>query len=177
MEQGAALELNGDVLTVIPRNDIYVRYLTDNRNVIADLASELYGRRIKAEVTAHGAGTVAASAATMPAPSATALSGGNAARVDSRGVAAESDAPPVESAAAIAAADSTAPGDIAPPPDTSGVGAPARSAGAPTPDTRQAIYSDPVVQRIFNELEARLVDVRAPAQPRTDTNPTTQTKR
>ena len=31
MEQGAALALNGDVLTVIPRNDIYIRYLSDNR--------------------------------------------------------------------------------------------------------------------------------------------------
>jgi hypothetical protein len=50
MEQGAALKLNGDLLMVTPRNDIYVRYLNDNRNVIADLASELYGRRIKVEV-------------------------------------------------------------------------------------------------------------------------------
>jgi putative DNA primase/helicase len=50
MEQGAALELNSDVLKVIPRNDIYVRYLTDNRNVIADLASELYGRPIEVVV-------------------------------------------------------------------------------------------------------------------------------
>jgi hypothetical protein len=32
------------------------------------------------------------------------------------------------------------------------------------------------VQRIFNEFEARLVDVRTPAQPRTDANPA-QTKR
>ena len=88
MEQGAGLELNGDILIVIPRNDIYVRYLTDNRNVIADLASELYGRRIKAEITAHGAGAVAASAATAPAPSATARhSVGHAARDVSRGVA------------------------------------------------------------------------------------------
>jgi len=162
MEQGAALELNGDVLTVIPRNDIYVRYLTDNRNVIADLASELYGRRIKAEITAHGAGAVAATAVTAPAPSTAPPSGGKAARDDSRGLATENDAvpPPSESATAIAVADSAAADDVEPP-----------------PDARQAIYSDPVVQRIFNEFEARLVDVRTPAQPRTDTNSTTQTKR
>ena len=179
MEQGAGLELNGDILIVIPRNDIYVRYLTDNRNVIADLASELYGRRIKAEVTAHRAGAVAASAATAPAPSATSPpSGGSAARDDSRGAAAGGDAAPspAESATAIAAADSAAPGDVEPPPDEAGVEAP--RAGASTPaDARQAIYSDPVVQRIFNEFEARLVDVRRPSQPRTDTNSTTQTKR
>ena len=181
MEQGAGLELNGDILIVIPRNDIYVRYLTDNRNVIADLASELYGRRIKAEVTAHRAGAVAASAATAPAPSATAPpSGGSAARDDSRGAAAGEDASPspAETAAAIAAADSAAPSDFEPPPDAAGVEAPAPRAGASTPaDARQAIYSDPVVQRIFNEFEARLVDVRKPSQPRTDTNSTTQTKR
>jgi len=59
-----------------------------------------------------------------------------------------------------------------------GVEAPAPRAGASPPaDARQAIYSDPVVQRIFNEFEARLVDVRRPSQPRTDTNSTTQTKR
>jgi len=179
MEQGAGLELNGDILIVIPRNDIYVRYLTDNRNVIADLASELYGRRIKAEVTAHRAGAIAASAATAPAPSAAAPhSVGSAARDDSRGVADGKEAAPspAESATAIAAADSAAPGDVEPPPDEAGVEAP--RAGASTPaDARQAIYSDPVVQRIFNEFEARLVDVRRPSQPRTDTNSTTQTKR
>src|SRR5712692_6327615 len=136
MEQGAGLELNGDILIVIPRNDIYVRYLTDNRNVIADLASELYGRRIKAEVTAHRAGAVAASAATAPAPSATApSSGGSATRDDSRGAAAGEDASPspAETAAAIAAADSAAPSDFEPPPDAAGVEAPAPRAGASTP--------------------------------------------
>jgi P4 family phage/plasmid primase-like protien len=50
LEQGAELALNGDVLTIIPRNDIYIPYLNDNRNVIADLASELYERRIRAEL-------------------------------------------------------------------------------------------------------------------------------
>jgi hypothetical protein len=40
MAQGAALELDGDVLRVIPRNDIYVRYLTTNSALIAELATE-----------------------------------------------------------------------------------------------------------------------------------------
>lgn len=50
MERGAALALDGDVLLVIPRNDIYVRYLADNCRTLAELASELYGRPIRAEI-------------------------------------------------------------------------------------------------------------------------------
>jgi len=50
MEQGASLELDGDLLRVIPRNDIYIRYLNDNRASIAELASELYGRKLQVEV-------------------------------------------------------------------------------------------------------------------------------
>jgi hypothetical protein len=34
-------------------------------------------------------------------------------------------------------------------------------------DLRQAVYGDPVVRRIFDEFEARLVEVRAPAVPAT----------
>jgi len=52
MEQGAALALDDDVLTVTPRNAIYIRYLTDNRGAIAELASVFYSRRIIARV--HG---------------------------------------------------------------------------------------------------------------------------
>jgi hypothetical protein len=48
MEQGATLTIDDDdTITVIPRSEIYVRYLTDNRSAIADLASEFYGRRIE----------------------------------------------------------------------------------------------------------------------------------
>jgi hypothetical protein len=50
MELGARLELNGEVLKVIPRNDIYVRYLSDNKSIISALASEFYGRSIRAEI-------------------------------------------------------------------------------------------------------------------------------
>jgi Abortive infection C-terminus len=51
MQQGASLNLlDGDLLTVTPRSNIYERYLRDNRNVIAELASEFYGRPIKVEL-------------------------------------------------------------------------------------------------------------------------------
>ena len=50
LEQGARLALDGDRLEVKPRNEIYVRYLNDNVNIIADLASECYGRRITATI-------------------------------------------------------------------------------------------------------------------------------
>ena len=46
MEQGARLSLEGDVLTVIARNDIYVRYLNDNRDTIGEFASEFFDRPI-----------------------------------------------------------------------------------------------------------------------------------
>ncbi len=52
MEQGAVLRLDRDQLAVIPRNNIYVRYLTENRKAIAELASELYGRKIVVEIVA-----------------------------------------------------------------------------------------------------------------------------
>lgn len=50
MEQGALLDLRESVLVVTRRNDIYVRYLNDNRNVIAGLASEFYGQPITVEL-------------------------------------------------------------------------------------------------------------------------------
>jgi hypothetical protein len=55
MAQGAALELDGDVLRVIPSNDIYVRYLNDNRAMIAELATEHYGRPIEVQCGPSGA--------------------------------------------------------------------------------------------------------------------------
>jgi DNA polymerase-3 subunit gamma/tau len=55
MEQGATLWIDGDTLAVFPRNDIYVRYLADNRAVVAELASEFFGRPIKVELAAPDA--------------------------------------------------------------------------------------------------------------------------
>jgi DNA polymerase-3 subunit gamma/tau len=67
MEQGAALSLEGDVLTVMPLNDIYVRYLADNRPIIAELAAQLYGRRIRVEIAAPGAAAAIARGASEEA--------------------------------------------------------------------------------------------------------------
>ena len=53
MEQGAALALDGDLLRVIPRDPVYLRYLNDNRASIGELASELYGREIRAQIEAN----------------------------------------------------------------------------------------------------------------------------
>ena len=50
MEQGCDLALEGDLLRVIPRNDIYIRYLNDNRTSIGELASDLYGRELRVVV-------------------------------------------------------------------------------------------------------------------------------
>ena len=148
MEQGATLMLDGDLVTIAPRNDIYVRYLTDNRNVIAELASELYGRKIRAEVGAPGAPPQAAPlspgvSAPDPAPAASASAPATA----STGGSAENPAP-----VAIAPARDAAAADSDPPP---------APVGPTSAELRQAVYADPVVRRIFDEFQARLVEVRA----------------
>jgi len=170
MEQGAALELNGDVLTIVPRNDIYIRYLSDNRGTIADLASELYGRRIRAEISAVGA-PMPSSAKVAPA-------------TDAAGAPASLPAPPAEvNANAIEAAeahadraDDTQSGDApingatttdAEPPrsaDAEGSASATSVNGGPAAmsqtELKQSVYGDPVVKRIFDEFQARLVEVR-----------------
>jgi DNA polymerase-3 subunit gamma/tau len=117
MEQGAILRLDGDTVIITPRNDIYVRYLSDNRNVVAELAAELYGRRIKVSVVA----------------------------------------PDPEAAAALPVVEAAAPQAAQP---ESQNGSAAGSNGG-------KITADPLVRRIFDTLEARLVEVRetAPAEP------------
>src|SRR5208283_4563395 len=68
MEQGASLALTDDVLSVSARNDIYIRYLSDNRATIAELASEFFARPIKVDVSSNG---TVVSTATGKTPSAT----------------------------------------------------------------------------------------------------------
>ncbi len=134
MEQGATLHLDGDLLTVAPRNDIYVRYLTDKRNEIADLATEHYGRKIRAEVAAPGAQPPPANGDSPPA------------------IVAETAAPPGgpdDSSSVVASGGSVE------------AGATAASATPTAAELRQSVYSDPVVRRIFDEFQARLVEVRA----------------
>lgn len=142
MEQGASLKIDGDLLTVTPRSDIYVRYLSDNRHVIGELASELYGRRIKVEMAVAGASGTAIS--NRPEPP------GGVATDSSPAKPTPSDAPGVK-VLAEGAADRGAPVSSAP------AASPARQA---QPDARQQLYADPLVQRIFEEFDARLVELK-----------------
>jgi hypothetical protein len=144
MEQGASLSLDGDLLRVFPRNDIYIRYLNDNRAAIGELASELYGRKLRVEVSVNGA--------PVPVPASTASAVGAVGAADrtedgaARSVAPFSAAEQPDIAAPAAAAESP------PPPQPP-------QAGSLATD-RQALYADPVVRRIFEELQGRLVEVR-----------------
>jgi DNA polymerase III subunit gamma/tau len=129
MEHGAGLALDGDVLKVSARNEIYVRYLNDNRGAIGELASEFYGRPIRVEMAGERGVT------TRAAASAATRAGNGASAPDANGceAAARAETPPAPRAAAAA-------------------------------DERQALYTDPAIRRIFDTLEARLVEIRpAPA--------------
>jgi DNA polymerase-3 subunit gamma/tau len=188
MEQGAILQLSDDLLAITPRNDIYVRYLNDNRNVIAGLASEMYGRKIHVEMTvmagpaavgsSNGASAAigredqAASAGLngsgdrTPDASKASIDGGNGAAAqnpsEQENLRAEESpkngssgfqAKPAGSfkAAFAAAQDSVAVTDE----DGTKSPMPAQA------ELKQAVIADPVVQRLFSEFQARLVEVRA----------------
>ena len=142
MEQGASLKIDGDLLTVTPRSDIYVRYLTDNRNVIGELASELYGRRIKVEMAGGGAAGIAISER---------LESPNGAAADSSPAeASPADAPGVKALAEGAASEGA-------PVSSTSAGSLARQTPS---DARQKLYADPLVRRIFEEFDARLVELK-----------------
>jgi hypothetical protein len=55
LEEGATLELDDDLLRVIPRDDTYIRSLNINRALIGELASELYARKLSVQVAVDGA--------------------------------------------------------------------------------------------------------------------------
>ncbi|MGA7618629.1 DNA polymerase III subunit gamma/tau [Candidatus Binatus sp.] len=154
MEQGAGLVLDGDLLTVIARNDIYTRYLNDNKAVISELASEHLGRAIRVELSANGAANSAAGRSTIPLasngltrelPSAAAAGASNPVVAEQ---APKKPAPsrPIESIREFAPAS------------------PATEAArrAATPEERQAVLADPSVRRVFDTLDARLVELRMP---------------
>ena len=147
MEQGASLALDGDLLRVIPRNDIYIRYLNDNRAAIGELASGLYGRKLRVEVSLNGAAGAATDGAEAPSVAAPAGTSPTAAGGDG---ATRSVAPSPPAAAAVSAAPAAATPADSPPPS------PPRS----TTTDHQALYADPVVRRIFEDLQGRLVEVR-----------------
>jgi hypothetical protein len=152
MEQGAGLVLDGSILTVTPRNDIYIRYLSDNRAVIAELASEHLGRPIRVELS---------------------NAGGAASR-------SKSGSPPVANAnapaASIASARETTPTpqvvskvykQVDPIREAAPVSA-AASRRVATPEERTAVLTDPAMRRVFDTLDARLVELRMPNNPDAD---------
>ena len=151
MEQGAGLILNGDILTVTARNDIYIRYLTDNKNVIAELASEHLGRPIRVELSTNGAANSSASRPTMPL---------------AESVTRKSPSPPAEIARPIATENGrkeTAPRPIESIREIAPASPPIEAARrAATPEERQAVLADPSVRRVFDTLDARLVELKMP---------------
>jgi DNA polymerase-3 subunit gamma/tau len=139
MELGAALMLGGDILRVVPRSDIYVRYLNDNKAAIAALASEHYGRPIKVELAQPAPGDAPA-----PAPASSTVE--KPAPADTQSVATKR----VDWEASIQAAAAAA----SPEPNGEAIDREA---------ARKELFSDPLVRRILDELEGRLVDVRRTA--------------
>jgi DNA polymerase III subunit gamma/tau len=160
MEQGAGLMLDGDILTVTARNDIYIRYLNDNKNVIAELASEHLGRPIRVELSTNGVARPATSRPTMSLAESVPHELPSAPASISKPVVAENGrketAPsrPIESIREIAPASK--PIEAARAIET------ARRAA--TPEERQAVLADPSVRRVFDTLDARLVELRMPNQ-------------
>jgi DNA polymerase-3 subunit gamma/tau len=140
MEMGATLALGDDILRVVPRSDIYVRYLNDNKAAIAALASEHYGRPIKIELAQPASEDPPAPPPVAPRP--------------------EPKAAP-ENAHTAASKK----GDFQSSMDAALQSAPAETNGEPIDReaTRKELFSDPLVRKILDELEGRLVDVRRPA--------------
>jgi DNA polymerase III subunit gamma/tau len=154
MEQGASLQLEGDVLRVIPRNDIYIRYLNDNRGSIGELANEFYGRKLRVEVSLSG-GANGEEARDKPPPSASSATAdmGPETNGAARILPQEAMSRPDGAGAQAQAEPATAAPLVSQMPD---------SPAAPNIVTdRQALYADPVVRRIFEEFQGRLVEVRA----------------
>ena len=153
MEQGARIALDGDTLSVAPRSDIYTRYLSDNRATIAELASEFYGRPMKVEMSVTASLTPAANVA--PQPAATSSQNGELPK---------REVPPSRPTSATQPLSANGDADSSP-----RVPAPQATAARPddpnkgrtaTADERQALLSDPAIRRIFDVLEARLVEIR-----------------
>ncbi|HEY6395793.1 MAG TPA: DNA polymerase III subunit gamma/tau [Candidatus Binataceae bacterium] len=159
MEQGAGLSLENDVINITPRNDIYVRYLSDNRNAVAELASEFFGRAVRVEI----AGTLARPVSSQPAasPRAPGAAQNGASRATSPLACTETAAS--QSSGPITASLQADPENAEP---NNGAAASEQQSArrANQADDRGAIYSDPAMRRIFDTFEARLVEVRPAAE-------------
>jgi len=142
MEQGAALSLAGEVLSITPKSDIYVRYLADNRAVIAEIASDFFGRAIRAEIVAVNAApaTPASATASIAAAPRTNSGSGDTSIAEA--------AEPVTKVTANGATPSIP-------------AAAATRRVSTSPEERAALFADPVVERVLETLEARFVEVRA----------------
>jgi len=134
MEQGAGLVLEADTLTVTARNDIYIRYLSDNRTVIAELASEHLGRPIRVELSTPSGAPTRIKTETAPLPS--------------NGVTRTLAATPIAKPAVTSA------------PPKESIKETARRVA--TSEERQAVLTDPSMRRVFDTLDARLVELRMP---------------
>jgi hypothetical protein len=145
MEQGAGLVLEGSILTVTPRNDIYIRYLSDNRAVIAELASEHLGRPIRVELSNASAAPSRSKIANPPPAGIT----------QTREMPAPQPQVPkfsklIEATREVAPASAVASRRVA------------------TPEERTAVLTDPAMRRVFDTLDARLVELRMPNNPAAD---------
>ena len=176
MEQGASLTLSDDVLNVSARNDIYIRYLSDNRATIAELASEFFARAIKVEVASNG---TVVSSATGKASGASPAASTAAPAASSNGAAKTTELPRIEQPEPRAETREVEPKltivrDPKPVEASKPVDAAPRSR-AGGPEDRTAVLQDPEMRRIFDELEARLVEVRIAPETEpansTDANP------
>jgi hypothetical protein len=133
MEYGASLRLEGDVLTVAARTDIYVRYFQDHLKTLAELASEFYQRPLTVKLRIEAPDAEGASGAPTPsvAPASQAV-GSNV------GQSAISAAQPRTDAATVI------------------------GAGRDHRESRtEALRADPMVQIIVDQLDARLLGVRS----------------
>jgi hypothetical protein len=157
MEQGAALTLTDDVLTVNARNDIYIRYLSDNRATIAELSGEFFGRAIRVEVASGG---TVVSTATSKAPTGAVAAPNGIAKPPK-----PADIEKEPKLTVVVDAPKTEPAPTTPMPIVEPA-APKSRAGSP--EDRQAVLQDPDMRRIFDDLEARLVEVRITADGETE---------
>ncbi len=153
MEQGASLALTDDVLSVNARNDIYIRYLSDNRATIAELAGEFFARPIKVEVSSNG---TVVSTAIAKVPAATPSSNG-AAKAAAPDISTIERAAPPEIEPKLTVVRDAPMASPSVPPAAVEVAPKSRAGG---PEDRTAVLQDPEMRRIFDELEARLVEVR-----------------
>jgi DNA polymerase-3 subunit gamma/tau len=152
MEQSTTLELDGAVLRVRVSKEIYLRYLGDNKNLLAEIASEFYGRRIAVEFADNGSAPRASSSPAQ-APSA-----------------GSSDPSPREHASASNGSEVT--------PAMAAFEAARRTASATAAngendrndreEARKALLADPVMRRVFDEFGGRLVDIRLKPRLRED---------